>query len=124
MSSSRRLSVVVAVLGIALVAADEKPANIAGVYSCKGDGDMGGNHEGKVEITENGDVFKVEWTLALGENYEGVGIRNGNVLSVSWESGNSSGIVVYTIEKGDKGPKLNGKWSPNPGNGKLLNEDL
>jgi hypothetical protein len=122
--SSRAFSVVVAILGIALVGADDKPVNITGIYACKGDGDTGGNYEGKVEITKNGDAYKVEWTLASGESYEGVGIRSGNILLVSWKSGNSSGIVVYAIEKGDKGPKLNGKWSGNPGNGKLLSENL
>ena len=32
--------------------------------------------------------------------------------------------LTYKVEKGDKGPKLVGKWSPCPTEGKLYNETL
>jgi hypothetical protein len=121
--SSRIGSVLIALLGLTLIAAD-RPINIVGVYACEGENADGGKYTGKVEITKNGDAYKVEWTIGQAEGYEGVGIRNGNVLSVSWKSGNASGLVVYTIDKGEKGAKLSGKWSPNPGDGKLFNENL
>src|SRR5262245_39294427 len=124
---TRTLSLVLLLGVIPVTAAPapaDKPVNIVGVYACEGDNADGGTYKGKTEITKKGDTYSVQWTIGESETYEGVGIRNGNILSVTWKSGNASGIVVYTIEKGDKGPKLSGKWSPLPGDGKLMSETL
>jgi hypothetical protein len=118
----------VAVLALVLAGgsfgADEKQVNIAGTYSCSGENPGGKAYEGTVEITKKGDTYAIEWTLKAGDTYEGVGTLNGNILSVAWKSGNVAGLVVYKVEKGDKGPKLVGKWTGVPSDGKLLNETL
>lgn len=104
--------------------ADEKQPKIAGTYECEGVNPDGKAYKGKVEIKKNGDVFNIAWRLDAGDSYEGVGALNGNILSVSWKAGNSAGLVVYKVEKGDKGAKLIGKWTVVPSDGKLHNETL
>jgi hypothetical protein len=123
-----RLLCAVAALALAApcAAADEKTkeVKIAGRYACKGANPEGGAYEGKVEISKNGDTYTLKWTLGEGESYEGVGLLNGDALSVTWKAEGVSGLVVYKVAKGDKGPKLVGKWTPCPSDGKLFDETL
>jgi hypothetical protein len=104
--------------------ADDKPPSIVGTYACVGENPGGKEYKGKVEITKKDAVYVLAWTLDAGDTYEGVGTVNGNILSVAWKSDNAAGLVVYKIEKADKGSKLIGKWTGVPSDGKLFNETL
>jgi hypothetical protein len=98
-------------------AADE--IDIVGTYTCLGENTDGKVYKGAVEISKDADCFKVAWTIGK-ESYEGLGIRTGNVLSVSYKSEGAVGVVVYKIEKG----KLAGKWSLFGLKGKIYTETL
>jgi hypothetical protein len=98
--------------------ADDK-TEISGNYEGKGTGPNGAAYEAKVEISKNGDTYAVKWELAGNETYEGIGILEGDIFSVSYTAGgNGHGIVAYKVTKG----KLDGKWSP--GDGKIYTETL
>jgi hypothetical protein len=98
--------------------ADDKP-DIAGSYAGKGANPDGKEYEAKVEVTKNGDTYKIKWEIAgSGEEYEGFGILEGDIFSVSYKAGDGHGVVSYKVTKG----KLDGKWSP--GDGKIYTETL
>jgi hypothetical protein len=98
--------------------ADEK-VDIAGSYEAKGINPNGGTYEATVEIKKNGDTYTIKWDITgANETYEGIGILEGDVLSVSYKSGDATGVVAYKVSKG----KLDGKWSP--GDGKVYTETL
>jgi len=86
----------------------ENKIDIEGQYKCKGNDIDGKEYTGTVEIRKRGETYTLKWTLAGGIEYEGVGLRTDNMLSVSWVSVVNSGVLVYQIEKG---PKLTGRWS-------------
>jgi hypothetical protein len=115
----RRLVVFRAVYSTLLLAAvwpahadGEQPKleDITGVYRCQGD-----HYQGTTTITRVGEVYHLDWDLGR-EQYQGVAIRTGKVLSSSW----GHGIVVYEI--GAK--KLTGKFATFPSDGKLRTETL
>lgn len=120
-------SVFAAVVGVFLTAASaaDKPKeiDIAGKYSCKGTNPDGSAYEGTVKISRSGDAYILEWVIG-DLQHDGVGIRNGDLLSVGWKSAAESGIAVYKIEEAKEGVRLTGKWSANPGDGKLYPETL
>ena len=91
-----------------LARADGK-IEIMGKYQCKGKDIDGKEYTGTVEIKKRGDTYTVRWSLPLFWEYEGVGVRTDNMLSVAWLSGVNAGVMVYQIEKG---PKLTGRWAP------------
>ncbi len=107
---------------------DRKPAadiDIDGYYSCKGLDNLK-NYSGVAVITKKEEVYVVQWMVALGGGFYGVGIRQGNTLAVSWAlPGDAKGIVrgvnLYRIEKG---PRLVGEWATLPGRGTVNRETL
>jgi hypothetical protein len=74
-------------------------------------------YKGKVQVSKAGEYY----ALTYDDGAVGVGIRNGNVFSVSYTypKGGYSGGGLFTIEKGEKGPVLTGRYTGIPGNGKL-----
>lgn len=94
-------------------------ANITGSYSCVGQNPDGGEYKGNVEIAMKGDTYLLTWEIG-GQTHTGVGLLNGDLLSSSWKSGNTHGVVVYRVE----GNRLVGQWSTYPGNGKIQTETL
>jgi hypothetical protein len=60
-----------------------------------------------VQITKEGDVYTVRWQHPFGA-WEGVGLREGDRLSVGWQRGDGKdlGVSIYRIEPGGQGPKL------------------
>jgi hypothetical protein len=108
--------VMVVILGLAPPApAADRPAeaaDVGGDYACKGTNPDGQEYTGKVKIVKKGDVYQFGWVIGQ-ERYSGVGIRDGNILSVSWVLQNGdTGIVVYKIGK-DK--RLVGRWAQQGG---------
>jgi hypothetical protein len=108
---------VVMVLAVASGCFAADKVDIAGKWKCKGTNPNGKEYEGTVEITKDGDTYKVAWTLGGGaDNYDGVGILEGDVLAVSF----GDGVVVYKIEK----DKMSGKWTTPDSKGKVFTETL
>src|SRR4051812_38831309 len=105
MTTLRFLSVVCAAALILAAAptfaAQDDDIDIVGTYLVKGDAGNGKTYEGKVRVTADGDAFKVKWTIAE-QTYTGVGIRQGDVLSVGYVSGDYVGVASYRIKKGPR----------------------
>lgn len=78
--------------------------DIAGTYNILGADSGGGEYGCMLEVIPDGDVYQWNWTMC-GE-FNGVGIREGNSVSVAYGSENCSAIS-YVVE--DDGT-LNGTW--------------
>src|SRR5258708_2097655 len=90
-------SLLVLALGVSagVKAAQSYETDISGSYSCKGTnpGSAGGpGYHGTTSITKLGSTYLLGWTIN-GESFTGIGIRNGNILSVSWYASGKTGIV-------------------------------
>ena len=114
-------SVVPAAASIAPTAA-EADAPLAGTYDCQGVEPDGTPYHGVVQIVPNRGSYDVVWTFGTGQQYAGLGVVNGNVLAVSYFT-NRPGVVAYTIEQTDKGPRLQGQWTV-VGAGQVFKETL
>lgn len=104
----------------ALAFADEGPS-IVGRYSCVGDSGGGKQYTGTVEVAAEKDTYRVTWDFG-GARTEGLGIREGDVLSVSIRGDGdpkSGGVAVYRIN-GDG--SLAGRWSYFSWQGAVLTE--
>ncbi|MDK2126607.1 hypothetical protein [Parachitinimonas caeni] len=76
-----------------------------GNYPIKGKSPDGGSYEGTISIEPRGAVYKLGWKGE--ESYNGVGVRQGNMLAVGW-GGENCGVVVYEV-KADGG--MSGSWA-------------
>jgi hypothetical protein len=98
--------------------------DIEGYYSCSG---KDANHEpysGVVVIARRGDVYVVGWQIESNISV-GVGIRQGNVLSVGFRGSEGMiGVCRYVIEVEDGKPTLKGSWATAPGDGRAHQETL
>lgn len=95
--------------------ADDKPAadpdkapNVVGKYDCAGEDVSGAKYTGTVTVKKTGDAYAVEWELADGQTYVGVGVLTGRTLSVSWLNRRLVGVMAYTVGKDGT---LSGTWS-------------
>ena len=93
------------------VARAAEEVDIAGEYSCRGGNPDAGGYTGKVVITKTDQTYKIEWTIGAGQRHIGVGIREGNVLSVCFASAQGVGVVAYKIQESKDGPRLVGRWA-------------
>lgn len=93
--------------------------NLAGVYLCEGANPDGSPYRGLVEIVAVDSTYLVRWFMSDGAEVLGVGIRNKDVLSVSYFGGTPA-VVVYSID----GDRLNGEWTMGGAEGKLYSETL
>lgn len=78
-----------------------------------------GSYQGRVSITQTGDVFQLRWTIPNAPPYSGVALQEGDLLGVGWGVGNDYGVAVYRVEGG----KLSGRFSV-AGAGKVGTETL
>src|SRR5262245_20248164 len=78
--------------------AADKGDDISGTYSCEGTVPGGKTYKGTTTVAKKGDTYVLKWTIG-GQTHEGTGLRNGDLLSVCWQSPQEVGIVVYKIEK-------------------------
>jgi len=113
------LAVVVLLPG-ARTAADDR-LDIAGQYRCEGENPRGGNYRGTVSITQKGDTYILKWTLPEDQQV-GVGILEGDFLSVSWLTRGGAGVAAYKIR--DDGNTLIGRWAMLGGDGRAFPETL
>jgi hypothetical protein len=107
-------------------AADPETAKIAGSYSASGEDISGAKYTARVEITTEGDSYRVNWKYTDGSEFIGIGLREGKTLSVSWagQAGPGKimvGVMVYTINKNGT---MEGKWTILGAKGKVKTESL
>jgi hypothetical protein len=100
--------------------------NLEGNYTCVGRNADGGQYQGVVRITKQGDAWYLLWQIGAAgeERHEGLGLVTGETLAVSWRVGTEGGIVVYTIKRTGDAVRLEGKWSAFGSDGAVLDETL
>jgi hypothetical protein len=104
----------------------KKIDDISGYYICKGKEAGGKTYTGVTVIARKKDIYLVQWMVGVGSAFSGVGIRQDNMLAVSWsmpidKSGVVRGVNLYRIESG---PRLEGHWATLPGSGIAQTETL
>lgn len=127
MRSAALLLVVLLVSGVsssigraAAPAATPDASDIPGIYECQGTGADGKPYRGAVIIEPDGSRFVVRWIIASELTAIGVGVREGNMLAVSFFGPDSGGVVLYRID----GEKLLGHWSAPLAAGQVFEETL
>jgi hypothetical protein len=80
-------------------------SDIAGTYNVTGTNQDGSAYEGSLVITTRGSVFQFSW--ATGNDYEGVGIVDGNTVAVGW-GGPECGAALYRMANDGS---LVGQWA-------------
>jgi hypothetical protein len=110
----------VSALGLLSGEAKADEADIAGKYQCKGVAAGGKAYEAAVEIAKQGAAYTIVWKFSDGTIFEGVALREANVLAVGF-TGSYKGVVLYKIEPG---PKLVGRWTVPQSNGVVYTETL
>ena len=96
------------------------PPDLPGIYECQGTGADGRPYRGAVIIDSEGSRFVVRWIIASELTAVGVGIREGNMLAVSFFGPESGGVVLYRID----GQRLIGHWSAPLAEGQVFEETL
>jgi hypothetical protein len=95
-------------------------AGLPGVYECQGVGADGRAYRGAVIIEPDGKRFVLQWYVAAQRTAIGLGIREGNVLAVSFFGPDAGGVVLYRID----GTRLIGQWSAPVTAGQVFEETL
>jgi uncharacterized protein (TIGR03067 family) len=103
------------------VPASEGAVSIVGEYTSTAAGANGVQQVQDAEIELRGDTYLVTWKRNNALTSQGIGIRSGDTLSVSWITQNASGIAVYQIGK-DR--RLLGHYATFAGIGLLVEETL
>ncbi len=91
-----------AVLTVSLVSGQDTPSQLEGIYAISGTADDGSAYSGWVEIIEQGELFNLQWETPCGVMSIGQAIRDGDVLSVIFQTPKGLGLAQYTY--------ANGKW--------------
>jgi hypothetical protein len=93
--------------------------NLLGVYSIKtGETPSHKKYNGTVEIAFEAGIYKLKWKTGKGA-MEGLGLRNGDVLTAAFNDSGDFGVLQYRIKNGGK--VLTGQWAqtksstPGPG---------
>lgn len=95
-------------------------AGLPGVYECQGTGADGKAYKGAVIIHPDGNRFVLQWYVGTQLSAIGLGLREGNVLAVSFFGPDAGGVILYKIE----GTRLLGQWSAPVTNGQVFEETL
>jgi uncharacterized protein (TIGR03067 family) len=95
--------------------------DIVGKYTVTADQGTGQQATMTAEIKKLGDGYQITWSVPGGVAYTGIGIRTGDVLSVTWGNRGSVGLSVYRITRG---PKLSGQYTMLGGPGMMGREEL
>jgi hypothetical protein len=104
----------------AAMQAAAEPAALAGVYECRGVGADGKQYRGAVVIEPDGSRFLLQWYMSAELTAVGLGIREDNMLAVSFFGADAGGVVLYRID----GQRLVGHWSAPLANGQIFEETL
>jgi hypothetical protein len=101
----RIAAALVAFLALAPVAA--LAGDPTGDFDVEGTNPGGGStYRGTVSVRKTGETFRVVWVVG-GQRYIGTGIGNKDFLSVSYRSGNDTGLALY----GEDGDGWLGIWT-------------
>ncbi|MCB1164774.1 MAG: fibronectin-binding protein [Leptospiraceae bacterium] len=100
-------------MGAGLHCSQDKGQGVSGEYQVQGSNPDGSPYRGTVQITRDGDAYKFEWNIA-GQQYSGVGVREGDTLTVDW---GQQDPVVYQVQ--DDGNRLVGSWAAGQANEEL-----
>ena len=73
--------------------------SIVGRYNVEGRTPDGGAYSGTVEVVPTGDTLRVTWVID-GQRYLGTGIGDDAFITVSYRSGNDTGLVLLVNENG------------------------
>jgi hypothetical protein len=82
--------------------------DIGGKYNVEGSNPTGTVYKGTLEVIKRGDVYQFRWNA--GEQYDGVGVANGNIVAVAFANGTNGkgcGVIDYVIQSDGT---LDGKW--------------
>ena len=98
---------------------DGIPSDITGLYRCEGPG-----ASGVCVVRQRGDAYQLRWRTRVdtaGVLRQGIGLRHGAALAVSWQGGKTSGLTLYTVKPG---PKLVGKSCALAGDPRVIEDTL
>jgi hypothetical protein len=95
-------------------------AGLPGVYECQGIGADGKPYRGAVIIEPDGNRFVLQWFVGTQLSAIGLGLREGNVLAVSFFGPDAGGVILYKID----GTRLVGQWSAPVNKGQVFEETL
>jgi hypothetical protein len=107
------------VLGATLLAQSPEGRDLSGTYHCFGSNGDGGAYAGVVVIAKHHDTYRLLWRFQDAPAAIGLGIRDGNVLAVSYV-GRVPGVVLYEVS----GSGLVGRWTAAGADGVVATETL
>jgi len=91
-----------------VTAPSQVPPDISGNYDVAGTNEDGAAYQGQLQVLKHGSVYQFRWLA--GNQYDGVGIINGNTIAVAYTDGadgTGCGVVSYrTLANGT----LDGVW--------------
>jgi hypothetical protein len=90
------------------------PVNVSGRYKVLGTNPNGDRYTGSLEILTHGNVYEFRWNA--GRQYNGIGVKNGKVLAVSFANGSDGsgcGVVDYRILSDGTLDGVWGNWGTN-----------
>lgn len=96
-------------------------AELSGTYRAESIDIDGSKHVAEVILERRGEAYFVTYRRGKAILYVGIGLRKGNVFSMSWVSQGQAGLSVYQIEPG---PRLVGHFTQLGGPGILGQETL
>jgi hypothetical protein len=104
----RKLALVAACLLLILALPMSAKSAFSGVYSIKGTNPGVGAYTGTLSISPRGEIYDVLWDVG-GVKYGGVGVVNGETLSVAYAPADYKfmGVVSYTVTANG----LVGRWA-------------
>ncbi len=105
---------------LAQTAAPAPAAGLPGVYECQGTGANGKAYRGAVVIQPDGNRFVLQWYVGTQLTAIGLGLREGNILAVSFFGPDAGGVILYKID----GARLVGQWSAPVADGQVFEETL
>jgi len=73
--------------------------SVVGRYNVEGRTPDGVAYGGTVEVVPTGDTLRVTWVID-GQRYLGTGIGDDSFITVSYRSGNDTGLVLLVNENG------------------------
>ncbi len=123
--SCAALAVVFALSVPAVKAADPETAKIAGEYAGEGTDIRGQKYKVAVTVEEEGNAYRVTWKTPEGQQFVGVGIRTGKLLSVGWAGQQGPRVIVgTTVYEVKRDGSLDGKWTMLGAKGVVRSEKL
>lgn len=105
-----RLTAVAVLVVLATGVRAQPPADLVGVYQLEGANPDGTTYNGFVEMSVSGDVWALRWHFPPTGESVGLGMLNGDVLSVIFQTdAGAVGLATFTVNRTD-GIVLSGSW--------------